>query len=160
VKKPRIYIDTSVVGYLHQESQPEKMGDTHKLWQKIKQGEYEVVLSQLMFDEISRTSNEEIKDIMLGFIAEIDYIKSEVTHDVKEIAELIKKNHILTEKSADDCLHIGCAITSECDVIVSWNFKHLVNIKTINGVKAITALCGYKDMNIVQPTMLIQEEDD
>ncbi|MCL2740044.1 MAG: PIN domain-containing protein [Oscillospiraceae bacterium] len=160
IKKPKIYLDTSVIGYLHQETQPEKMQDTLKLWEKIKQGEYEVVLSQLVFDEISRTRNEEIKEIMLGFIAEIDYKKIEVTEEVKKISDLVMQNHILTQKSIDDSLHIGCAIIAECDAIVSWNFKHLVNIRTINGVRAIATMCGYNNMNIVQPTMLIQEEDD
>jgi len=32
MKKLKIYLDTSIIGYLHQETQPEKMADTQKLW--------------------------------------------------------------------------------------------------------------------------------
>ena len=49
-----------------------------------------------------------------------------------EIAQQIIDMGILTKKSYDDCQHIGAAITSECDCIISWNFKHIVNIKTIS----------------------------
>ncbi len=44
---------------------------------------------------------------------------------------------ILTQKSFDDCQHIGVAIINECDCIIPWNFKHIVNVKTIRGVRAI-----------------------
>ncbi|MDR3020616.1 MAG: hypothetical protein LBU66_06910 [Treponema sp.] len=66
---------------------------------------------------------------------------------------------ILKEKDRDDCVHIGTAIVSQCDYIVSWNFKHMVNVKTIKGVRAITNLHGYSNVDIVQPTMLVEKED-
>lgn len=62
---------------------------------------------------------------------------------------------ILTKKSYDDCQHIGAAIVSECDRIISWNFKHIVNIKTIKGVRAITHLESYKDIDIMNPSVLL-----
>ena len=62
---------------------------------------------------------------------------------------------ILTQASFDDCQHMAAAITSGCDVIVSWNFGHIVNIKTISGVKAITALEGYADVLICTPSVII-----
>ena len=51
---------------------------------------------------------------------------------------------MLTEKSFDDCQHIGIAVVNNCECIISWNFKHIVNIKTIRGVRANTNLEGYK----------------
>jgi len=55
---------------------------------------------------------------------------------------------ILTQKSFDDCQYIGAAVINECDCIISWNFKHIVNVKTIKGVRAITNLEGYKMIEI------------
>ena len=66
---------------------------------------------------------------------------------------------ILTKKSYDDCQHIGAAIVSECDCIISWNFKHIVNVKTIQGVKAVTTYEGYKDLMIYPPSALLREEE-
>ena len=65
---------------------------------------------------------------------------------------------ILTDKSFDDCTHIAVAIENECDIIVSWNFKHMVNIKTINGVRAITILKNQKNINILNPLTLLEME--
>ena len=42
---------------------------------------------------------------------------------------------------------------------VLWNFKHIVNVKTIRGIKAITTYEGYKDLMIYPPAALLEEED-
>jgi hypothetical protein len=56
----------------------------------------------------------------------------------------------------DDSQHIAYACVYSCDMVVSWNFKHMVNLKTISGVKSVNALAGYKEMFIYPPTMLIE----
>lgn len=57
-----------------------------------------------------------------------------------------------------DCQHIAAAVVTECNCIISWNFKHIVNIKTIHGVRAITNLTGYKTIDILSPTVLLESE--
>ena len=79
--------------------------------------------------------------------------------EVESVANQIIQLGILTQKSFDDCLHIAHAVVSGCDYIVSWNFKHMVNIKTIRGVRAITNLSGYDNIEIVAPPMLLESED-
>jgi hypothetical protein len=69
-------------------------------------------------------------------------------------------NGILKQKSFDDCQHIAAAILSGCDIITSWNFKHIVNVKTVRGVKVITTLEGYKDLMIYPPSVLLEEGED
>lgn len=64
------------------------------------------------------------------------------------------------EKSFDDCQHIAAAILAGCDIIISWNFKHIVNVKTVKSVKVITTLEGYKDLLIYPPSVLLEEGDD
>ena len=65
---------------------------------------------------------------------------------------------ILNPKSFDDCQHIAVAVVNDCDCIISWNFKHIVNIKTIRGVRAITNLEGYKGIDIINPSVLLESE--
>lgn len=67
---------------------------------------------------------------------------------------------ILKQKSFDDCQHIAAAILAGCDIITSWNFKHIVNVRTVRGVKVITTMEGYKDLLIYPPTVLLESEDD
>ena len=69
-------------------------------------------------------------------------------------------NHgVLKEKSFDDCMHIAFAVVYNCDVIISWNFKHLVNFRTINKVKIVNAINQYREVSIITPTMLLEEDD-
>lgn len=69
---------------------------------------------------------------------------------------------MLKEKSRDDLRHISLAVIAECDYIISWNFKHFVNIRTINKVQAVNKLVGYHDISILPPSMLVEgdETDD
>lgn len=75
-----------------------------------------------------------------------------------KLAEKFIDFGVLKKKSFDDCQHIAAAIVSDCDIIISWNFKHIVNVKTIRGVKVITTMEGFKDLLIYQPTALLEEE--
>jgi len=52
------------------------------------------------------------------------------------------------------------AVIYNCDITISWNFKHLVNFKTINKVKVVNAIHLYKEISIISPTMLIEEADE
>ena len=52
MKKLRLYFDTSVISHLDQKDAPEKMADTHRLWDMVKVGEFDVVLSSVGFDEL------------------------------------------------------------------------------------------------------------
>ena len=76
---------------------------------------------------------------------------------VIELAKEYIKNGVLTEKSFDDCLHIAFAVFYDCDIIVSWNFKHLVNYRTIDKVRIINTINKFREISIVSPTMMLEE---
>ena len=158
MKKLKLYLDTSVISHLDASDTPEKMQDTLKLWEEIKSGLYDIVISDVVMEEIARCA-EPKRGNLLNSLAEINCFRATITDEIRAIAEQIVSLGILNEKSRDDCLHIGTAIVNQCNYIVSWNFKHMVNIKTINGVRAITSLGGYNSIDIIQPTMLVEKGD-
>jgi predicted nucleic acid-binding protein len=158
MKKLKIYLDSSVVSYLDQQDAPERMAETHRLWEKIKAGEFDVVISSVVEVEINRCEDAK-KDTLLDFLDEIEYNVVEIDDRAVEIASRFVDLGILRQKNLNDCRHIAAAIISGCDIIVSWNFKHMVNYKTIMGVKAVTALEGYDDLLIYAPSSLIGGED-
>ena len=82
----------------------------------------------------------------------------EITDEVLRVADRIIEMGILSPKSIDDCQHIGTAVVNGCDCIISWNFKHIVNVKTIRGMRAITNLEGYKQIEILSPSALLESE--
>jgi len=91
-------------------------------------------------------------------LSRISYTKLEITNEVLKVANQIISMGILTPKSFDDCQHIATAVVHGCDGIISWNFKHIVNVKTIRGMRAITNLEGYKQIEILSPSALLESE--
>ncbi|MCM1399181.1 MAG: PIN domain-containing protein [Clostridium sp.] len=159
MRKLKIYLDTSVVSYLYQPDAPEKMQNTLDLWELFKNKVYEVYISDIVIREIS-DCNEEKLNILLDYLGQIDYNIIETDEDTVELAGKFIDFGILKQKSFDDCQHIAAAILAGCDIITSWNFKHIVNVKTVRGVKVITTLEGYKDLLIYPPSVLIESGDD
>ncbi len=159
MKKMKVYLDTSVVSYLYQLDTPEKMQDTLALWELFKSGTFEVYVSDIVFREIDKCDEEKL-DILLKYLKQIEYHTIETNNDIIELAEKFIDFGILREKSFDDCQHIAAAILAGCDVIISWNFKHIVNVKTVKGVKIITTMEGYKDLLIYPPSALLEGDED
>lgn len=79
----------------------------------------------------------------------------EETVEDQQLAEIYLMNGVLREKSRDDLRHIAIAIMNDCRYIVSWNFKHFVNPKTINAVAAVNRLNNLPEVSIVSPSMMI-----
>jgi predicted nucleic acid-binding protein len=158
VKKLKIYLDTSVISYLKQDDNPEKMADTLKLWDKITAGTYDVVISDVVLEEILLCA-ESKRTYLLNMLRQIDYNLMEETPETLALARRFIEHSVLTQKSFDDCRHIACAVVAGCDVITSWNFKHMVNLRTVNGVRIINLMEGYRTVEIYPPTMLIEGDE-
>ena len=158
MNKLKVYLDTSVISHLMLEDVPEKMAETLKLWNMFKEGKYDVYLSTVTLQEIDNCP-EPKRTELFKHLGEIDYTPIEITEDMSEVAQQLIDMGILTQKSYDDCQHIASAVIYGCDCIISWNFKHIVNIKTIRGVRAITNQKGYKPIEILNPTVLLESEE-
>jgi predicted nucleic acid-binding protein len=154
MRKLKIYLETSVISHLDQQDVPDKMNDTLILWEEIKAGKYDVFLSERVISEIM-DSNEQKMSCMLEYISQIDYVVLEADNNVMEYAKTLTSESIMTENHFDDCLHIAYAVVNDCDMILSWNFRHIVRAKTINGVRYISSLLGYRDIGIYAPSMII-----
>ena len=155
----KIYFDTSIVCYFDQPERGEQFIDTHKLWEKVKAGAFDVYLSEVTTAEVNDC--EELKKSKLfEYLDQIEYTLIETDERTTAIAQRFIDLGILKPKNFEDYQHIAAAIISECDVIVSWNFKNIVNHKTIMGVKAITALEGFDDILIYTPSVLAGGDDN
>ena len=146
MRKIKVYLDTSVISYLQQEDSPERMKDTLALWEQFESGKFDVYLSQVTLDEVGEC-REPKRTLLFKYLSRINYTKLEITTETIKLANQIIKMGILTPKSFDDCQHIATAVVYGCDCIISWNFKHIVNVKTIRGMRAITNLEGYKELS-------------
>ena len=156
-RKLKVYLDTSVVSHLWQLDAPEKMQEALGLWGEFKKGKFDVYLSQVTIEEINACT-EEKKQKLSKYLNEIKFIILNLSEEAISVGRQIIELGILKEKSRDDANHIGVAVTNGMDYIISWNFKHMVNIKTVNGVRAITNLRNYNNIDLVTPTYFLGEE--
>ena len=160
MKKLKVYLDTSVISHLYQLDAPEKMEETRKLWEILKDKNlYEVYISDIVKDELGKCREEKL-GILIDYLYDMEYNVIETDENIVELAGKIIDFGILKQKNMDDCKHIAAAILSGCDIITSWNFKHIVNVKTVRGVKVITTLEGYKDLLIYPPSVRLEKGDD
>ncbi len=70
------------------------------------------------------------------------------------------KEKVVGQTSFDDCLHIATATINKIDILVSWNFKHIVNIQRIRGYNSINIRNGYQTLEIRSPKDIINYENE
>jgi len=150
----RIYLDTSVINYLDAPAHSDKMSDTQDLWEILKRGEFfEAVISGVTEQEVDACP-EPKRSFMFQKLTEIPFAIIEVTHEITDLAEEYIKQGVLSRTHYNDLLHIAHAVVGGCSCIVSWNFRHFVNIKTIDRVNAANLTNGYQQIKIVPPSMI------
>ena len=151
MSQKKVYLDTSVISYLKEEDSKEKMEETLFLWDSfINDNEYLVYVSTHTINEISECS-EPKRSFMFDMLKKINYIKLEATDEILELRNKYLDHKVLTGKSKDDLLHIAFAVANSINCIVSWNFKHFVNLNTIKSVNATNILFNHITVNIVTP---------
>jgi hypothetical protein len=154
VKKPRLYFDTSVFGGIYD---VEFQKDTEILFEMVRSGEIICVFSDLTEFELENAP-EKIKNHFLGLEKEtIEFV--EITEEVNQLAIEYVNEKVLGETSMDDCRHIACATVNKVDYLISWNFKHIVNVFRIRGYNAINLKNGYSQLDIRSPKEIIRNED-
>lgn len=148
--KQRLYFDTSIFGGVFDEEFEEP---TLQLFERLK-------LSQIICVYSSLTENELIKaPVMVR-----DYFKSlpkgnleyiRVHTDAVSLAKQYIDAKVVGQTSFDDCVHIAMATIHQVDILVSWNFKHIVNVYRIRGYNDINLKNGYSQIEIRSPRELV-----
>jgi hypothetical protein len=146
MKLQRVYLDTSALGGCFD---PEFSEWSNGLVQDFRNGLFKPLLSQVTATEL-QDAPEPVQVVyaellMLG--AEI----IEATESALELADAYQEHGILTPKFYDDGLHIAIATVGEADVLVSWNFKHIVHFDKIRMFNAVNLEHGYKPLQIFSP---------
>ena len=83
----------------------------------------------------------------------------EITEEINELAKEYVRENVVGETSMDDCRHIACATINNVDYLVSWNFKHIVNVFRIRGYNSINLKNGYLQLDIRSPKDIITDEN-
>ena len=146
MQKPTIYLDTSVLGgCFDAEFAPWSKG----LMKDIRLGHYRPVLSELIATELENAP-EKIRDIYAALIDERAEILC-ITDEVLDLVQAYGRHKILGLKFKNDMMHIALATVRGVDLLVSWNFKHIVHFDKIRQFNAVNVAMGYKMVAIYSP---------
>ena len=145
--KLRIYLDTSVISACGDARSPERRVETLAFFGR--RPEFEMTTSTLTEVEIRRTLDQGRRAEMLQILQTIPLIA--ITPEMEQLAQLYLRAGIFEPKQADDALHVATATVSRISVVVSWNFRHLVNRRRRSMVLAINAGLRYPTIEIVSP---------
>ena len=133
------------------------MAETLAFWEILKTGKYEVYISDVVTGELGNCP-EPKRTELFALLSEISHneIKAGDDEMITALAIEIEKQGLLPPKSVNDRLHIAAAMCAGCNIIVSWNFNHMVNVTTIDGVRVIAALKNFYPIDIFSPSVLLE----
>ena len=149
MKKQKIYLDTPVIGGCYDK---EFDDDSNKVIEMIKLNIYEGFVSSVTIAELD-DAPARVKKILEVVEFSILYLNDEII----SLSEKYIKENIISEKFKRDCEHIATATVYNIDVLISWNFKHIVNLNKIKQFNLVNLKEGYKPLEIRSPKELIYE---
>ena len=153
--KQRVYIDTSVVGGFYDVEFEEY---SRPLFDKINRGEIIFIYSDLLEREL-QDAPAKVKEVIKNIEAE--YVESiKISDESIELAQKYINENVVGKSSFEDCLHIALATLNRADILVSWNFKHIVNVTRIRGYNSVNLKYGYPQIDIRSPRELLDYEND
>jgi predicted nucleic acid-binding protein len=150
-----VYLDTSVIGGCFD---VEFSKWSSALFTDFRDGIYIPVISDLVEAEI-QDAPEKIKSKLIELF-EMDCEILRTDDDSIDLANQYQERGILSPKFFNDGLHIAIATVHILDILVSWNFKHIVHFNRIHFFNAVNIAMGYKPIEIYSPREVTTYEQD
>jgi len=152
--KQRFYLDTSVFGGVFDKEFDEF---TLQLFERIKLGKITCIYSELIETELLNAPSR-VKKFFQKLPKE-SMEKVEINDDILTLATKYLEEKVVGETSFDDCIHIATATFHRVDILVSWNFKHIVNVYRIRGYNSINLRMNYPSLEIRSPKEIVDYEN-
>jgi hypothetical protein len=151
---PVLYLDTSVIGGYFDD---EWKDATQELWRQMEAGLYRFVCSDVTTGEIE-DAPERVRTLFLTTFPPATLI--ETTDEMDILAAAYLAQGVVTAKYQDDARHVAACSVCGLHLLVSWNFRHLVNVQREAGFNGVNLLKGYAPIRIVSPLELIYGNQD
>lgn len=151
----RVYADTSVFGGVHDEEFAEA---SKRFFGRVRAGEYLVLVSQVTLDELL-AAPENVRQV-LDSLPEGSFMELPVDEEAKALARAYVDAGALGQAFFEDASHVAIATVAGANLILSWNFRHIVNYSRIQKFNAVNLLNGYKTMDVCSPLEIEYGDED
>ena len=148
--KLRVYADTSVFSAYFDDGAADRKSLTREFWQGL--GAYECSTSELGVEELRQAADLQLRAQMESLLAGFQIIP--ITDEMRTLAERYLLAGAFTRTMYNDAVHVAAATLSRQDVLVSWNFKHLVNRRRRAMVAGVNATASLPPIDILSPPEL------
>jgi hypothetical protein len=155
MKRLHVYVDASVVGGCED---AEFSAGSLALWRRFVSGGFVLVLSQHTLRELQGAP-----DAVRGHLLDVPQANQIMLGDgpeVDELADAYLARGVVGPGSRSDALHVALASVGRSDVLVSWNFKHIVNLGRIRLFNAVNLEQGYGLVEIRTPKEILYEQEE
>jgi hypothetical protein len=149
----RIYVDTSVIGGCEDE---EFTRWSTRLFEEFREGLWIAVVSDLTLRELE-TAPDSVRTILDDLPAS-SFERVDFSEEAEALANAYIKEGVVGEKHLVDAQHIAIATIERVDVLVSWNFQQIVNLRRIHNYNAVNVKMGYPLLEIRSPREVVHEE--
>ena len=153
MKRSTIYLDTTIPNYVFNNHVPDKQKSAKMLFENIIARQYDAYISDVVLRELRETPNPNLRKSLIKQVENIPVL--ELTDECLSLGNQYIDKGIIPEENTDDAFHIALATVYEIDFLVSYNFEHIVRVRTIDQITAVNLLAGYKTPRIIIPEEII-----
>jgi hypothetical protein len=150
VNKPRYYVDTSVIGGCFDD---EFLDASTALIDMARRGEIVLVISDILAEELA-PAPPDVQTILPSIPIEFrEPIVS--SNESRRLRDAYLATNVIGPASSADAHHVALATIAGADLIVSWNFKHIVHVDKIRVFQSVNLLHGYRAIDIRSPLEVV-----
>lgn len=150
MSKLRVYVDTSVIGGCLDSEFAE---ESRALLDMACRGKIVLLISYLLLDELRRAPMS-VKEILDAVPAtQVEFLSP--SEEAFRLHDRYLTEGVVSSGSSDDALHVALATVAKADIIVSWNFKHIVHYDKIRKFNGVNLMEGHSTIDIRSPLEVI-----
>jgi predicted nucleic acid-binding protein len=138
-----------VWNFVLEEDRPERRAITEQFFQQVPAVGH-LYISEVVLQEVECAPLER-RAALDRVIERYAPVVLRVTEEAQALAERYLQEGLIPLKYRNDALHLATAVVHDVDVLVSWNFEHIVKLKTRMGVNGVSRILGYREIEILSP---------
>ena len=146
MKRLRIYVDTSVIGGCFDDEFKE---ESNAFIAKVVSGEFCLIVSDLLVAELAGAP--ENVQTVLERLSAANVETVDLSEEAQRLRDEYLKSGVVTIEHGNDALHVALATVNGADMIVSWNFRHIVHYDKIRGFNSVNLREGYMPLRYIRP---------
>lgn len=151
----RVYVDNSVFGGVFDD---EFSDASKRFFHQVERGQYRILISEITIAEISDAPEDVVRffnDIPGNHMEEIP-----LGSNVRSLAEAYVTAKVVGPSHMADATQVAAATVARADLILSWNFRHIVNFDRIHQYNAVNLLNGYHPIEIRSPLEVVYGDEE